>query len=70
MTAGHGDQLDLGVGVEFRRDPQRCHGGATGDGVPALLEGVGDSQRLGHGFILPGCQAPSAITPAATAGAR
>lgn len=44
MTAGHGDQLDLGVCVEFRRDPQRSHGGATGNGVPALLEGVGDSQ--------------------------
>jgi uncharacterized membrane protein (DUF4010 family) len=53
VAPGHRHDLDVVTVEESTVDLEGRHGRTTGNGVPALLEGVGDTQRIRHPPIMP-----------------
>ena len=68
VPSGHTDHLDVVASHESSEHLERGDGRATGDVVPALLQRVGDAERLWHGNIMPGGGTVTACSSASSAG--
>ena len=55
VATGDTDQIDIGSIDQSAGDFEGRRRGTSGNAVPALLEGVGNAQRLGHRSIMPKC---------------